>query len=194
MLRLNDLRLPLDHSQPALHAAVAARLGIAAAALRRVTVVRRATDARKKSAITLVYSIDAEVADEAAVTAPGIQPPPDTAYRLTTAAPPPRRHRRARSSSAPAPAASFAALVLAQLGLRPLVLERGTRRSASAPPTPGRSGAAPSSQPESNVQFGEGGAGTFSDGKLWSRRQRSAPSGPQACWSRSSAPARRRRS
>ncbi len=167
MLRLTDLRLPLDHSQQDLAAAVAARLGIAPAALKRCHIVRRATDARKKTAITLVYGIDAEVEDEAAVTAPGIQPAPDTYYRSTTphAAIPPSPRPVVIGTG---PCGIFAALILAQLGLRPLVLERGqaVRRRTADTWALWRRGIL---DPESNVQFGEGGAGTFSDGKLYSQ-------------------------
>ena len=86
MLRLTELRLPLDHAEGALRPAIASRLGVADADLLGYTVFKRAYDARKKTAIQLAYSIDCEVADEAArvigfAAAPHVRPAPDTRYR-----------------------------------------------------------------------------------------------------------------
>jgi uncharacterized FAD-dependent dehydrogenase len=175
MIRLTELRLPLAHSDAGLRAAVVARLGVDDAALLGFTVFRRGYDARKKAAIVFVYTIDAEVADEAAVLArragdPHVRPAPDTAYRLVAHAP---ADFAASGRPRPivvgfGPCGIFAALVLAQMGLRPLVLERGRAVRERTRDTWGlwRRGVL---DPESNVQFGEGGAGTFSDGKLWSQ-------------------------
>ena len=175
MIRLTELRLPLEHSDAELRAAVVARLGIDAAALLGLTVFRRGYDARKKAAIVFVYTIDCEVADEAAVLArhggdPHVRPAPDTTYRLIAHAP---ADFAASGRPRPVvigfgPCGIFAALVLAQMGLRPLVLERGRAVRERTRDTWGlwRRGVL---DPESNVQFGEGGAGTFSDGKLWSQ-------------------------
>ncbi len=175
MLRLTELRLPLEHGDAALRDAILARLGVDAAALRAFTVFRRGYDARKKTAIALVYTVDCEVADEAAVLAhhagdPHVRIAPDTRYRPVAHAP-----ADFASSGRPrpivigfGPCGIFAALVLAQMGLRPLVLERGRAVRERTGDTWGlwRRGVL---DPESNVQFGEGGAGTFSDGKLWSQ-------------------------
>ncbi len=176
MLRINELRLPLDHAEDALRPAVLARLGIADAQLLDLHVFRRGYDARKKSAIQLVYTLDCEVADEAAVLAlvqpldPKIRPAPDTRYRFVGHAP---ADFAAGERPRPVvvgfgPCGLFAALILAQMGLRPLVLERGKAVRERTQDTWGlwRKGVL---EPESNVQFGEGGAGTFSDGKLWSQ-------------------------
>ena len=175
MLRITELRLPLDHAEDALRAAVVARLAVADADLRSFTVFRRAHDARKKSAIQFVYTLDCLVADEAAVLQRHagdvhVRPAPDTAYRFVAQAP-------ADFCAAPrlrpvvvgfGPCGLFAALILAQMGLRPIVLERGKQVRERTKDTWGlwRQGVL---QPESNVQFGEGGAGTFSDGKLYSQ-------------------------
>jgi len=175
MIRLTEIRLPLEHADSALRATVLARLGIEDAQLRTMTVFKRGYDARKRSAIVFVYTIDCEVEDEAAVLArhagdPHVRPAPDMRYRLVAQAP-----ADFAEDAAPrpivvgfGPCGLFAALVLAQMGFRPIVLERGRAVRERTRDTWGlwRRGVL---DPESNVQFGEGGAGTFSDGKLWSQ-------------------------
>jgi hypothetical protein len=178
MIRLTELRLPLDHAEGALRAAVLARLGLADAQLRELTVFRRAWDARRRAAIELVYTVDCGLAagvDEAALLArhagdPHLRPTPDMHYRPVAHAP---ADWRAGGRPRPVvvgfgPCGIFAALVLAQMGLAPIVLERGRPARERTQDTWGlwRRGVL---KPESNVQFGEGGAGTFSDGKLWSQ-------------------------
>jgi uncharacterized FAD-dependent dehydrogenase len=178
MLRITELRLPLDHTAPALRAAVLRRLGLQEAEFQGFSVFRRAWDARKKSAIVLSYTVDVELAagvDEPAVLArhagdAHIRPSPDTRYRLVGHAP---ADFAAAGRPRPVvigfgPCGIFAALILAQMGLRPIVLERGKPVRERTKDTWGlwRQGLL---DPESNVQFGEGGAGTFSDGKLWSQ-------------------------
>ncbi len=175
MLRITELRLPLDHAEAALRAAVLARLGISSAALKGFTVFRRAWDARKKTAIVLSYTVDCEVEGEAATLArfegdPHVRLAPDMRYKPVGHAPADfAASRRPRPVVIGfGPCGIFAALVLAQMGLRPIVLERGKRVRERTKDTWGlwRKGVL---HPESNVQFGEGGAGTFSDGKLWSQ-------------------------
>ena len=178
MLRITELRLPLDHAESALRPAVLARLGLADAELKQFTVFKRSHDARKKTAVVLIYTLDCELAegvDEAAVLARHagdhhIRPSPDTRYRFVAHAPA-DFHATARPRPLVigfGPCGLFAALILAQMGLRPLVLERGRPVRERTKDTWGlwRQGVL---DPESNVQFGEGGAGTFSDGKLWSQ-------------------------
>ena len=172
MIRLSNLTLPLDHPPQALEAAVCARLGIAAADLVRCTVARRGNDARKRGAILLVYSVDVEVADEVAVLAahtndPQVRPTPDTAYRPPVQAPDGWSGLRPVVIGA-GPCGLLAALVLAEMGLRPIIIERGkaVRERTKDTWSLWRRGVL---EPESNAQFGEGGAGTFSDGKLYSR-------------------------
>ncbi len=176
MLRLTDLRLPLNHSDEALHQAVAARLAVPAAALHKFTIFKRSYDARKKSAIGLIYTLDVEVSDELAVRDrlrqdPHIKPTPDMRYQPVAVAPvgwfdTSKRPRPVVIGFGPC--GIFAALILAQMGLCPLVLERGKevrQRTKDTWDLWRKS----TLHPESNVQFGEGGAGTFSDGKLWSQ-------------------------
>ena len=171
MIRLTEIKLPLDHPPEAIEQAVLTKLGIAPQELVSCTVFRRAHDARKKSAIILIYTLDIEVKDEASVLKRcakdlNVKPTPDMEYRPVARAP-------ANLSERPlvigaGPCGLFAALILAQMGFRPIILERGKvvrertkdtwqlwRKSILTP--------------ESNVQFGEGGAGTFSDGKLYSQ-------------------------
>ncbi len=178
MIRITELKLPLDHAEDALRPAIVARLGIADAALRGFTVFKRAYDARKKTAISLIYTLDCELAEGVDAAAllqrlaadAQIKPSPDTRYRFVGHAP---ADFAASGRPRPVvigfgPCGIFAALILAQMGLRPIVLERG---KAVRERTKDTWGLWRESQlnPESNVQFGEGGAGTFSDGKLWSQ-------------------------
>jgi uncharacterized FAD-dependent dehydrogenase len=169
MLRLTELKLPLDHPPEALRAAVLERLGVSEADLLGFAIARRSHDARKKSAILMVYSVDAEVRDEAAILAKGLRgvaTAPDTEYRFVARAPDALSERPVVVGTGPC--GLFAALILAQMGFRPLILDRGKAVRERTKDTWGlwRRGVL---DPESNVQFGEGGAGTFSDGKLYSQ-------------------------
>ena len=169
MLRVSEIRLPLDHGPEALKSALLKKLRIPAAELKRFAVFKRGHDARKKAAIVYVYSVDAEVADEAAVLKrrdPHITLAPDMDYKFVAHAPATPFKRPIVIGAGPC--GLFAALILAQSGFRPIVLERGKVVRERTKDTWGlwrRSVL----DPESNVQFGEGGAGTFSDGKLYSQ-------------------------
>ncbi|MDF0542118.1 NAD(P)/FAD-dependent oxidoreductase [Sphingobium sp. H39-3-25] len=172
MLRISEIKLPLDHPAEALKAAILSRLDIAADDLLSFAIARRANDARRKSAILMVYSIDVELRDEAEVLARftgdvHVRQTPDTGYRFVARAPASLPGQRPVVIGA-GPCGLFAGLILAQMGFRPIILERGKVVRERTKDTWGlwRRGVL---DPESNVQFGEGGAGTFSDGKLYSQ-------------------------
>ena len=172
MLRINELKLPLNHPEPALREAILARLGIDDADLVDFTVYKRSYDARKKAAIVLIYSIDAEVRGEAAVLArlkqdQHVMPSPDVDYKFVQVnKPAPGTPRPVVVGTGPC--GLFVALVLAQMGLNPIILERGKIVRERTVDTFGF-WRKRKLNTESNVQFGEGGAGTFSDGKLYSQ-------------------------
>ncbi len=172
MIRITELALPLGHAPDALPAAILRLLGIPAADLLDFTVFKRSYDARKKnSEISFVYILDVEVRHEAAVLARlaadrHVGPAPDTSYHPVAHAPAGLQERPLIIGFGPC--GLFAALLLAQMGFRPIVLERGrdVRRRTKDTWALWRK---KQLDPESNVQFGEGGAGLFSDGKLYSQ-------------------------
>ncbi|MDO8262726.1 MAG: NAD(P)/FAD-dependent oxidoreductase [Gallionella sp.] len=171
MLRLTEIKLPLAHAEGEIKTAITKRLDILADDLLNYRIFRRSVDARKRSNIQFTYTLDVAVRDEAAILErfkndPHVSIAPDTSYHFVAQA-------SQNLSSRPivigmGPAGLFAGLVLAQMGFRPLILERGKAVRERTKDTFGlwRQGVL---NPESNVQFGEGGAGTFSDGKLHSQ-------------------------
>lgn len=172
MLRLSGLSLPLDHPAEALPEAICKRLGIARDALRSHAIYRRGNDARRRNAIQLVYTVDVDLADEAAVLAhfagdKDVRPTPDMRYRFVAQAPGGWSGLRPVVIGA-GPCGLFAGLILAQMGFRPIILDRGKIVRERTKDTWGLWRRAVLN-PDSNVQFGEGGAGTFSDGKLYCR-------------------------
>ncbi|MFH1819297.1 MAG: NAD(P)/FAD-dependent oxidoreductase [Pseudomonadota bacterium] len=171
MLRLTELKLPLDHPPEALRAAILKRLELADDALLGFSIFKRSYDARKKHALLLVYAVDVEVKNEAALLKKfrndhHLAPTPDMTYQFVGHAPENLEERPIVVGFGPC--GIFAALVLAQMGFKPIVLERGKAVRERTQDTWGlwRKHVL---NPESNVQFGEGGAGTFSDGKLYSQ-------------------------
>ncbi|SFP81310.1 hypothetical protein SAMN05216229_10661 [Geopseudomonas sagittaria] len=172
MLRITELKLPLDHSDEQLRAAIVQRLGIADAELLDFSLFKRSYDARKKSSeLLFIYTLDVSVRDEAALLAKfaddrQIGPTPDMRYQFVGHAPAELEERPLVVGFGPC--GIFAGLLLAQMGFRPIILERGKEVRQRTKDTWGlwRKGVL---NPESNVQFGEGGAGTFSDGKLYSQ-------------------------
>ncbi len=172
MLRITDLKLPLNHADEALPAAIRDRLRITPRDLIRYTIARRAHDARDKMDIQLVYSVDVTLKNEDTVLTRfrkdrHVQRTPDTGYRFVTKGGANYTGPRPVVVGA-GPCGLFAGLILAQMGFRPIILDRGKVVRERTKDTWGlwRKSVL---NPESNVQFGEGGAGTFSDGKLWSQ-------------------------
>jgi uncharacterized FAD-dependent dehydrogenase len=171
MLRITELKLPVDHPDEALRLAIVQRLSIADADLLDFTLFKRSYDARKRSDLYFIYIVDLEVRDEPSVLSKfsddrHIAVAPDTRYTPVGKAPANLMERPIVVGFGPC--GIFAALLLAQMGFKPIVLERGTEVRQRTKDTWGlwRKGVL---KPESNVQFGEGGAGTFSDGKLYSQ-------------------------
>ena len=171
MLRLSQLKLPLDHPEAALQEAILKKLHLAPADLSSFTIFKRSYDARKKGNITLVYIVDVETPKEKALLKrfkkdATVVPSPDTTYRPVAQAPPGFDQRPIVIGMGPC--GMFAGLLLAQMGLRPIILERGKAVRDRSVDTFGF-WLKKNLNPESNAQFGEGGAGTFSDGKLYSQ-------------------------
>jgi uncharacterized FAD-dependent dehydrogenase len=171
MLRLTEIKLPLDHQPEAIAKAAIARLGIKADEMISCVIFRRAHDARKKSAITLIYSLDVEVKNEAAVLKRfakdvHVKPTPNVDYQFIAHAPDNLSTRPLVIGAGPC--GLFAALLLAQMGFKPIILERGKVVRERTKDT-WKLWRKSLLDTESNVQYGEGGAGTFSDGKLYSQ-------------------------
>ena len=171
MLRLTEIKLPLDHPPEAVAQAAAKKLGIEAQDLLSCSIFRRAHDARKKSNIHLVYSLDVEVKNESAILKKfardhQVQPTPNIDYQFVAKAPANLPTRPIVIGAGPC--GLFAGLVLAQMGFKPIILERGkvVRQRTKDTWAFWRNYQLNTG---SNVQYGEGGAGTFSDGKLYSQ-------------------------
>ena len=180
MLRINELKLPLHHSDADFTTAVLARLEIAPEALLETRIFKRSYDARKKSDILLIYQLDVTLtgaaeqqvlaALESSPSKRGVRLSPDTNYKLPVKVDTnfPSTEQQRPVVIGFGPCGILAALSLAQMGLKPIVLERGKDVRQRTKDTWGL-WRKRKLNPESNVQFGEGGAGTFSDGKLYSQ-------------------------
>ncbi|MCX2887079.1 hypothetical protein DMX11_01840 [Pseudomonas sp. LB-090624] len=172
MLRITELKLPLDHPDEALREAIVQRLGIRDEQLLSFNLFKRSYDARKKnSELLFIYTIDLEASNEAELLDKfaddrNIGPAPDVTYKFVGQAPADLQERPIVVGFGPC--GIFAGLLLAQMGFKPIILERGKEVRQRTKDTWGlwRKSVL---NPESNVQFGEGGAGTFSDGKLYSQ-------------------------
>ncbi len=172
MIRLNEIKLPLDHKEGALLDAISEKLGINAEQVISFNVFRRGYDARKKTNIHLIYTLDVIVeGDENALLEkftkdPHVRQTPDMEYKFVAKAPENLTERPVVIGFGPC--GLFAGLVLAQMGFNPIIVERGKEVRERTKDTFGF-WRKRTLNPESNVQFGEGGAGTFSDGKLYSQ-------------------------
>jgi uncharacterized protein len=174
-IRLTEIKLPLDHTSQALRLAVCRRLHIRDEELVELHIFRRGYDARKKTDIYFIYTLDVCTTDNAAAlaraksnakTSAYVSTTPDTEYKQVAHAP--SRDFLRPIVVGTGPCGLFAALNLAQMGFKPLILERGKIVRERTKDTWGF-WRKRDLKTESNVQFGEGGAGTFSDGKLWSQ-------------------------
>ena len=173
MLRITEIKLPLDHPEDAIATAILKKLQILPEELLGYSIFKRSYDARKKAEILLVYILDVETTQEKQILArlkkdPHVIATPDMSYRYVAEAP------RDLTTIQPivigtGPCGMFAGLMLAQMGFRPILLERGKAVRDRTVDTFGFWKKKAEFNPESNAQFGEGGAGTFSDGKLYSQ-------------------------
>lgn len=177
MLRINEIKLPLNHNQHDLRLAVCNKLGIALSDINHLQIVKRSYDARKKSNILLIYALDVAVAAELEQQLLAtfnkdhhVLISPDTSYRFVAQAPKqfPTAQLKRPIVVGFGPCGILAALLLAQMGFKPIVIERGKDVRERTKDTWGL-WRKRELNTESNVQFGEGGAGTFSDGKLYSQ-------------------------
>jgi len=171
MIRISEVRLPLDHSPDALRQAICERLGIAIDALLDYKIFRRGYDARNHRKIMLVYHIDANLKTETEVLEKNaedhkIKRSPDLEYQYVAQAPAGFSQRPIIIGTGPC--GILAALILAQMGFKPIILDRGQNVRQRTKDTFAL-WRERKLDTESNVQFGEGGAGTFSDGKLHSQ-------------------------
>jgi uncharacterized FAD-dependent dehydrogenase len=171
MLRLTDIKLPLDHNEQALEDAILSKLKIDKNQLNSFEMFKRGYDARNNRNIHLIYTLDIDVKHQDELLQqfaddPHVRVTPDMAYKFVAQAPAELTHRPVVIGLGPC--GLFAALILAQMGFKPIILERGKEVRERTKDTFGfwRKQAL---NPESKVQFGEGGAGTFSDGKLYSQ-------------------------
>ncbi|MEG4146729.1 NAD(P)/FAD-dependent oxidoreductase [Microcoleus sp. Pol12B5] len=172
MLRITEIKLPLDHPQDAIASAILKKLQIPPEELLSYSIFKRSYDARKKGEILLVYILDVETTQEKQLLQrfkkdPHVMVTPDTSYRYVAQAPNNLTIRPIVIGTGPC--GMFAGLMLAQMGFRPILLERGKAVRDRTVDTFGFWKKKAEFNPESNAQFGEGGAGTFSDGKLYSQ-------------------------
>jgi len=172
MLRLTELKLPLDHTESELTAIILAKLQILPEDLLSYSIFKRSHDARNKSDILLVYIVDVETNQNAQLLDrfkgdSRVFLTPDMAYIPVAQAPLNPIERPIVIGLGPA--GLFAGLLLAQMGFCPLILERGKSVRERTADTFAFWKERGDFKPESNVQFGEGGAGMFSDGKLYSQ-------------------------
>jgi uncharacterized protein len=173
MLQINQLRLPIDHNETALRVAVAKALGVTETQLSTMAVIKRATDARR-GAVEFSYTVQAELPDNLkrqALKRPNVIPAEDISYQELPARInyQPRMLAGRPTIVGTGPCGLFCGLILARYGLKPILLERGKAAGDRARDVTGFWRRGWAFNPDSNVQFGEGGAGTFSDGKLYTQ-------------------------
>lgn len=171
MLRLKEIKLPLDHPESAIQDAILKKLHIMATELIHYRIFKRSYDARKKHKIILAYIVDVETTQNPSLLKrfnkdPHVGVAPDMSYQTVIQAP--KNFEMRPIVIGTGPCGMFSGLLLAQMGFRPIILERGKSVRDRSKDTFGF-WLKKRLNPESNAQFGEGGAGTFSDGKLYSQ-------------------------
>ena len=178
MIRLRDIQLPPEHNAHQLQFEAAQMLRISMSKIRALRIVRRSVDARKKPDVKIIYTIDVTVdgSEKRVLKQSGCKKAtiaPVSYYKVPKNIVPPEKRPVVVGFG---PAGMFAALVLAIAGWKPLVLERGEDAQSRHEKVQKffETGVLDT---RSNVQFGEGGAGTFSDGKL-----NTGVNNPRICW------------
>ena len=171
MLRLSNINLPLEHTDSDLRSAITTKLGIKDSELLDYSIYKRSYDARQKKNIFFIYSLDVDTSKNAQLLEQfvgdiQVKARPDDRYHFVTEAPENISERPIIIGMGPC--GLFAGLILAQMGFKPIILERGRAVRERTVDTFGL-WRKRKLNPESNVQFGEGGAGTFSDGKLYTQ-------------------------
>lgn len=171
MLRLTNIKLPLEHTEQALRTEILNKLSLKDSELLSYHIYKRSYDARKKRNIFFIYSLDVDTSKNTALLAEfsedtQVKARPDDTYKFVAQAPEGLSERPIVIGFGPC--GLFVGLVLAQMGFKPIVLERGKQVRERTVDTFGL-WRKRKLNVESNVQFGEGGAGTFSDGKLYTQ-------------------------
>jgi len=171
MLRLTNIKLPLEHTEQELRAEILNKLSIKDEELLSYSIYKRSYDARKKRNIFFIYSLDVDTSKNSALLTQfaedtQVKARPDDTYKFVAQAPDNLTERPIVIGLGPC--GLFVGLVLAQMGFKPIILERGKQVRERTVDTFGL-WRKRKLNVESNVQFGEGGAGTFSDGKLYTQ-------------------------
>ncbi|WP_310605441.1 NAD(P)/FAD-dependent oxidoreductase [Anaerosporobacter sp.] len=167
MIKINQLKLGIEHSKELLEDKVAKTLKVSKEQIKKYRIAKRSIDARKKNEILYIYSIEVDIADEQKIVArcknPNVVIAKNVVYQAVKDGTETMKHRPVVVGTGPA--GIFCALKLAEDGFKPIVIERGEEVDKRVE-TVNAFWKNNKLNPESNVQFGEGGAGTFSDGKL----------------------------
>ena len=167
MIRINQLKLPIEHKEQDIKKAAAKALRVNPEEIKELSIRKRSIDARKKNELKFIYAVDVTMKNEEKVVAkaknPNVTISSEVAYQVKITGTNPMKHRPVVVGSGPA--GLFCAYQLAVNGYRPILIERGAPVEERIKDVD-EFWETNQLKPESNVQFGEGGAGTFSDGKL----------------------------